>query len=58
MNRTLRAGVAVKFTLIVTLTAILGWVSPSATAVGRSSAGIGQEQAGQKGGKGQGRRQT
>ncbi len=51
MNRTLRAGVAVKFTLIVTLTAILGWVSPSATAVGRSSAGIGQEQAGQKGGK-------
>ncbi len=51
MNRTLRANLAVKFTLIVTLTAILGGVSPSATAVGRASAGIGQEQAGHKGGK-------
>jgi len=51
MNRTLRAGVAVKFTLIVALTALLGWVSPSATAIGHPSQGIGQEQPGQNGPK-------
>ena len=46
------ARVAVKFTLVVTLTAVLGWVSPSATAAGSPSTGIVQEQAGQDGPKG------
>jgi subtilisin family serine protease len=51
MNRTLRAGVAAKLTLVVTLTAILGWVSPSATANGRLPNGGGQEQRGPDGPK-------
>ena len=51
MNRTLRAGVAVKFTLIVVLTTLLGWASPSATGVGFFSSGMGQEQTEQNGPK-------
>jgi subtilisin family serine protease len=52
MNRTLRAGLAVKLTLIVTLAAFLGRVSPAATANGRQSNGGGQQQTGQEGPKG------